>query len=156
MLDVCQDVLCRLLLLILRTRSRSYEMISLKVSYLSERELTWRADELSSSGEAFVKAIVDTLWLIDGHHDVFGERNLRIPACFSSFSGYNVPEMSKHRKRERTNMSASSLNVCAFALFGCLQGVYWEQGGWKSFKSNVETLALSLSKYTEYLSNHAM
>ena len=90
------------------------------ISYLSERELTWHADELSSSGEAFVKVIVDTLWLIDGHHDVFGERNLRIPTYFSSFSGYNVPGMSKHRKHERTNMFALSLNVCASALFGCL------------------------------------
>ena len=66
------------------------------ISYLSKRELKWRTDELSSNGEAFVKAIVDALWLIDGQHDVFGERNLRIPTCFRSFCGYNVPEMSKH------------------------------------------------------------
>lgn len=47
-------------------------------------------------------------------------------------------------------MSCTSLRVCADALFGCLQCVYWGQSGWKEFKSDVVLLATSLSKYTDY------
>ena len=121
------------------------------IAFLSNKGLKWRADEIGSSGEAFMKAMVDTLWLIDGQHDVFRSRDHPIPSTFHSFSGYNQPQLSKHRKRDRENMSCTSLRVCADALFGCLQCVYWEQSGWKEFKSDVVLLATSLSKYADYL-----
>jgi len=44
-----------------------------------------------------VRALVDTFWSIDGHHDTFRARSHPIPAVFDCFSGYNVPEKSKHR-----------------------------------------------------------
>lgn len=118
---------------------------------LSESDLSWHSSEVASSGEALVKAVVDSLWLIDGHHDVFASRGYRIPACFNRFSGYNRPELTKHRKRTRENMNATALRLCGDALFGCLQDVYWHKHGWKEFKANVELLATSLSKYSEYL-----
>ena len=95
--------------------------------------------------------MVNTLWEIDGQHEVFKGRNFPIPACFGSFTGYNQPELSKHRKRERQNMLSTSLRLCANSLFGCLQGVYWERSGWKELKSDVELLASSLSHYSDYL-----
>ena len=121
------------------------------ISFLSNKELKWHGSEIPSSGEAFMKAMVDTLWQIDGQHDVFKSRNFPIPSCFDSFNGYNQPHLSKHRKRDRQNMSSTSLRVSADSLFGCLQGVYWEQRGWKEFKPNVEKLATSLSEYSDYL-----
>lgn len=48
-------------------------------------------------------------------------------------------------------MTSTSLCLSADSLFGCLQGVYWEQRGWKEFKPNVERLATSLSEYSDYL-----
>ena len=118
------------------------------IAFLSNK---WHADKIGSSGEAFMKAIIDTLWLIDGQYDVFKSRDHPIPSSFHSFTGYNQPQPSKHRKRERENMSCTSLRLCADTLFGCLQGVYWEQSGWKEFKSDVVLLATSLSNYANYL-----
>ena len=121
-------------------------------TFLSDKDLKWRADEISSSGESFMKVIVDTFWLIDGQHDVFKSRDYPIPSSFHSFTGYNQPQLSKHRKRERENMSCTSLRLCADTLFGCLQGVYWERSGWKEFTSDIVLLlATSLSKYADYL-----
>ena len=45
------------------------------ISFLSNQELKWHGSEIPSSGEAFMKAMVDTLWQIDGQHDVFKSRN---------------------------------------------------------------------------------
>ena len=101
------------------------------IAFLSDKSLKWRADEMGSSGKAFMKAMVDTLWLIDVQHDVFRSRDHLIPSTFHSFSGYNQPQLSKHRKRDRENMSCTSLRVCADALFGCLQcllGAIWLEG----------------------------
>ena len=121
------------------------------IAFLSNNELKWHADEIGSIGEAFMKAIVDTLWLIDGQHDVFKSRDHLIPSTCHSFIGYNQPQLSKHCKCERENMSCTSLCLCADTLLGCLQGVYWERSGWKEFKSDVVLLATSLSNYADYL-----
>ena len=69
------------------------------LSLLSEKGLKWRGDEVFNVGLAFLRAIVDSLWIIDGHHDVFALRSIEIPSVFHPFSGYNLPERSKHRKR---------------------------------------------------------
>ena len=74
-----------------------------------------------------------------------------IPALLHCFSGYNVPEKSKHRKRTIDNLSCTALQSCADALFGCLQGAYWSRENWKEFKSSIEKLAKSISDYANYL-----
>ena len=51
-------------------------------------------------------------WHIDGHHHVFEQQVMAIPAFFSSFTGYNCPERSKHRKRLTQNMSSDALHDC--------------------------------------------
>ena len=114
------------------------------ISFLSKKNIKWHADEVASSGEAFIKAVVDALWEIDGHHDVFKARSFSIPPAFHPFTGYNLPELSKHRKRSRQNMSSTSLRLCSNALFACLQGVYWDRQCWKDLKQNFEGLATSL------------
>ena len=132
-------------------RNKKQQLRNDVISFLSNQELKWHGSEIPSSGEAFMKAMVDTLWQTDGQHGVFKSRNSPFPSCFDSFNGYNQPHLSKHRKRERQNMSSTSLRLSADSLFGCLQGVYWEQRGWKEFKPNVERLATSLSEYSDYL-----
>ena len=92
------------------------------LSLLSEKGLKWRGDEVFNVGLAFLRAIVDSLWIIDGHHDVFASRSIEIPLVFHPFSGYNRPERSKHRKRTLQNLSSAKLRVCSNSLFGCLQG----------------------------------
>ena len=65
-----------------------------KLILLSKKNLAWHGSEISNSGESLVRSVMDSLWLIDGHHDVFTSRNYPIPACFRSYTGYNLPELS--------------------------------------------------------------
>ena len=39
-------------------------------------------------------------------------------------------------------------------MFGCLQGVYWDNKKWCNFRPSVLKLARSLAKYGEYLENN--
>ena len=71
----------------------------------------------------------------------------------SQFSGYNVPELSKHRKRALQNMSSPVLHDHANNIFKCLQGSYWmTNSNWSAWKGDVELLATSVSNYATYLS----
>ena len=56
-------------------------------------------------GKPFVVDLCNLLWFIDGHHDVFASRSCPTPLFFSTFVGYNLPELSKHRCRSVSNMS---------------------------------------------------
>ncbi len=51
-----------------------------------------------------LRSVTDILWYIDGHHNVFARRGVHIPDRFSRFQGYNVPELTKHRRRLATNV----------------------------------------------------
>ena len=69
------------------------------IDFLQQRHLNWKPNEVECVGKAFLKVLVDTLWSIDGHHQVLGKRGHKIPQLFHLFVGYNNPETSKHRKR---------------------------------------------------------
>ena len=72
---------------------------------------------------------------------------------FLMFTGYNVPEASKHRKRSLQNMSSSTLQELSDTLFSCLQCSYWDSSSWGTFKADIEMLASSLSRYSCYLTD---
>ena len=67
--------------------------------------------ELQDFGKKLVGTLCDILWHIDGHHHLFDERALPIPPLFRSFLKYNVPELSKHRKRRSHNISSLQLRT---------------------------------------------
>ena len=46
---------------------------------------------------------------IDGHHAAFENRSFPLQEVFNHYSGYNTPELSKHRKRKVGNMSCDVL-----------------------------------------------
>ena len=69
------------------------------------RNLKMRAGEVDSIEVKLTRTLCDTLWHIDGHHEVFSTWSVTLPATFRSFSDYNLPELSKHRKRQRHNLS---------------------------------------------------
>ena len=97
--------------------------------------MTWSAHQLRAEDEKFVSCLVDLLWYIDGHHDVFKNRFNSILASVAQFSGYNT---LKHRKRSLHNMSASVLRELANR---CLQGSYWlTASSWKSWKATLRCL----------------
>ena len=50
-------------------------------------------------------------------------------------------------------MSQSELNLVSSHIFDCLQAVshYWSEKHWSAFKGEVEQLAQSIHRYSEYL-----
>ena len=98
-----------------------------------------------------MKALVDTLWYVDGHHHVLKNRSHEVPKTLQHFTGYNVPESSKHRKRKVQNLSEGTTREFSNRLFTCLQGTYWVRSGWKDLKLDIQSLATLLSDYATYL-----
>lgn len=121
------------------------------IKFLQENNCKWKNAEIQSSGYNLVQALTNALWVIDGHRQVFKRQGYPIPATFDTLVNYNRPELHKHRKRERENLSSSVLKSLSSHLFTCLQGTYWERDCWVPLKSNVEQLAKSLDDYSNYL-----
>lgn len=68
------------------------------LTLLEEKELYFLSADGKLAGQNLLKILTDLLWLIDGHHKSLKDQSCPIPVVFSSFTGYNVPERSKHRK----------------------------------------------------------
>ena len=49
------------------------------ITFLNKGGHVWRGSEVDNNGVAFVRALVDTLWTIDGHHDTLCSRSYPIP-----------------------------------------------------------------------------
>ena len=73
------------------------------IDMLDQNGLLFKHNEVATHGEELVSCLTETLWYIDGHHDIFKSRSFPIPDCFDTFTGYNTPEASKHRKRQIGN-----------------------------------------------------
>ena len=121
------------------------------IHFLEGRQLAWQRSEVVGVGEGFVKALVDTLWYMDGHHHVLKNRSHEVPESLQHFTGYNVPESSKHRKRKVQNLSEGTIREFSNTLFTCLQSTYWERSGWKDLKLDIQSVATLLSDYATYL-----
>lgn len=120
---------------------------------LKDKKLFFPASEILSTGTMFVKVLVDCLWYLDGHHETLKRQSCPIPDIFSSFIGYNAPELSKHRKRKNVNMSSSVLKFLASSLFQHLQAPFWSSNPlWQTFHQQTLSLAKSLADYADYLS----
>ena len=48
--------------------------------------------------------MVECLWYVDGHHEKLKKQPAPIPDYYARFTGYNLPHLSKHRKRQGTNL----------------------------------------------------
>ena len=120
---------------------------------LEEENVAFPGDEVESSGHAFLRVVVDSLWCLDGHHDALRKQGCPIPELFSHFNGYNMPEVSKHRKRTISNLSGSTLEMLSSSLYRNLQKPFWSYEKLKSLRKNTEQLARSISSYADYLSS---
>ena len=54
---------------------------------LEENNVAFSGGEVKTSGQAFLRAIVDCLWDSNGHHDALKKQNCPIPERFSNFNG---------------------------------------------------------------------
>ena len=124
------------------------------IDLFEERGWTW-VDHGDTIGKAFLLKLRDVLWYIDGHHEAFANRSLLIPEIFKSFTGYNSPELSKHRKRKANNMSCDVLVSHVSCLKECLLTSWLQQERWQYLREIVDELATSLDDYTIYLRQHS-
>ena len=131
----------------IQERNKKDKLYNAIVDCLKQKCLQWRSDEVDTLGVNFVKSLTEVLWYIDGHHATFSSRGYHIPSSFATFQGYNVPELSKHRKRTSSNMSATTLHALAEKLFRLLHSNYFMRGGWGTMREECEVLAHSLQKY---------
>ena len=84
----------RQLPLVVSEKTRKDKMFNVIVEFCLSNGLFW--DEPDRYGKPFLRDFCNTLWYIDGHHEVLASRSCSIPILFSSLSGFNKPELSKH------------------------------------------------------------
>ena len=120
---------------------------------LEEESVAFQGGEVKSSGHAFLRAIVDCLRYLDGHHDALKKQSCPLSELFSRFNGYNTPEVSKHQKRSISNLSSSTLEMLLSTLFHNLQKSFWSCEQSKPLYKNTEQLARSIASYADYISS---
>ena len=111
-----------------------------------------RENEVVPFGKELVTCLRDVLWYVDGYQAVFAERAIPVPNLFQRFTNYNLPQMSKHRKRRTANISSDQLNGFVQDLCSILQRTYWDRQQWRELKLPVTELCESIAGYVEYLS----
>lgn len=124
------------------------DLISLFVSH----NALFTEEEIKVEGKMLVTTLRDILWYIDGYHSVFAERSIPVPKLFQQYIKYNIPEISKHRKRRTGNISSDHLNGFVQDLCTVLCHDYWDRPNWFEIKPSIAELSESLAGYIEYLS----
>ena len=135
-------------------RTKKDKLFNDLIELFEERGWTW-VDCGDALGKAFLLKLCDVLWYIDGHHEVFANCSLPIPDIFKSFTGYNTPKLSKHRKRKASNMSYDVLVSHVSCLKECILTSWMQQGRWHDLREIVDELATSLGDCTTYLCQHS-
>ena len=79
-------------------RNQKQKLYNDVIEFFKELQLKWKPSDVAGIGNSFLKVLVDTLWFLDGHHDVLCKRGNKIPESLKHFTGYNTPEVSKHQK----------------------------------------------------------
>ena len=89
----------------------------------------------------------ECLWYVDGHHHTFADCYHPIPSLFDGFTGYNTPELSKHRKRSHTNLNADTLKSHVGNLKNFLLCPWMKKQGWATIRTTTEGLAEAMESY---------
>ena len=74
-----------------------------------------------------------------------------VPIVLKQFSDYNLPQMSKHRKRANTSLCTSSLHSHSQCIITSLQAGFWDRLCW-TLKAKVEVLSRILQRYADVIS----
>jgi hypothetical protein len=135
----------------INVRNRKDKLYNDLIEFFISRKALLSESEVCEEGKMLVTTLRDVLWYIDGYHSVLATRAIAVPELFREFVYYNVPEMSKHRKRRTANISSDQLSSFAQNLCTILHHKYWDRPIWKEIKPSIITLCESLSSYVEYL-----
>ena len=121
------------------------------LKWLERNELGWSTDACEQQGNKFINTLTETLWNLDGHAETLKSRGRGIPGMFEGFTGYNVPDKSKHRKRSHTNLEYQKIVELSQGMFQICGSSYLKRGEWKAVYESILRLADNLRKYGTYL-----
>ena len=110
----------------------------------------WSTDACEQQGNKFMNTLTETLWNLDGHAETLKSWGCGIPGMFEGFTGYNVPDKSKHRKRSHTNEYQKIVELSQ-GMFQICGSSYLKRGEWKAVYESILRLADNLRKYGTYL-----
>ena len=133
-----------------RERNRKDVLYNHIISFFNSFSVGLTPEEMPLAKKLLV-TVRDIFWYIDGHHHVFERVNKPIPSVFQAFTGFNIPELSKHRKRQTRNISADQLRDYALDVSQLLLENYWERNNWRNIKPHFVDLFSSLSCYSDHL-----
>ena len=122
-------------------KNRKDKLYNKIVSFCIAGNYSW--EDPATYGKPFISDLCNSLWYIDGHH-VFSSRSCPIPSFFSSFTGFNRPELSKHRKRSISNMCRDRLLELSSVLQDHVTSSWMEKSNWTTFKQPLTQLIESL------------
>eukprot|EP00111_Clytia_hemisphaerica_P013822 TCONS_00040673-protein len=84
----------------------------------------------------FMTKFSESLWYIDGHTDkIEHESSREFPPGFKILTGFNKPELTKHRKRDIANLLANKLEELSMSLKEAVNAmVFATSNEWSDFK----------------------
>lgn len=97
------------------------------LKWLERNELGWSPDACKQ-GNKFINTLTETQWNLDGHAETLKSRGCGIPAMFEGFTGYSIPEKSKHRKRSHTNLEYQKVVELSQGMFRMGDSSYLKRG----------------------------
>lgn len=98
-------------------KKKKDELFNVIITFKNE-ELKWNPSEVErgTAGNT-VLVLHDALGYIDRRYCKLAECYCTVPVVFKQFSDYNVPQMSKQRKKANTLLSAQVLRSHSDCLF---------------------------------------
>lgn len=78
-------------------KNKKEELVNAIASWLEKEGVGFQPTDVETNGKFLLNTLTDALWVVDGHCQILAERSYSVPTEFNCFSGYNVPEASKHR-----------------------------------------------------------
>ena len=128
---------------LVNVRNKKDKLYNDIATFFISRRALFIDDEAVSYGKELVTTLRDVLWYLDGYHAILAERAIPIPSLFQPFRNYNIPELSKHRRRRTANISSDQLNNYVQDLCTILNRSYWDRPQWNELKSPVTQLCLA-------------
>lgn len=129
-------------------KNKKEELVNATASRLEKEGVGFQPTDVETKGKCPLNTLTDALWVIDGHSQTLSDRSCSVPTKFTCFSGYNVPEASKHGRKtlERT---AVEVNACK--LFELMEKPWMSKGRCSVIREPVEKLVRSMHGYSTYL-----
>jgi hypothetical protein len=130
------------------------------LSYFEEKGCRFPKNS-GKGASSFVSRLCDILFYVDGQYSKIEAvicRETLIPAISKqTFTGFNCPQQSKHKKRTLSNLSEKKLESCAVQMREIMQGQhYLDLMPWTEIKMQIVDLVVVIEQYCLRLRNQRL